>query len=369
MKFTVIRSHFLEALQLVQNIVQARPALQITSNCLISAEGGQLVLTTTDLDLSAKSILTQDVEITTEGATTLPVKRLVSIVRALPEGQITFDIDNDDVARVDCGATFFRLIGMAAKDFPPISEPAADARSFTIDQGIFKEMLRKTSYATSKDETRKVLTGVLMQFNDAKLTMVATDGKRLALVEQELEFPPEDACEMVLPPKTVSELLRLLGSEGPLKIYKQPTQAVFACDAFELSSKLIDGIYAKYQQVIPTKCDERVTIERELLNSALGRVSLMAAEKTGGAKLTFAENQLTIMVQSSDVGEARETIAVKYSGPEMQALYNPTFITECLNSLDTDEVVFELSEGHSPAVIKSNDLPFLYVLMPLRLGK
>ena len=188
MKFTIERASFLDALQKVQNVVPARSTLQILSNALLVAEDGGLTLTTTDLDISVRCKVEAVVE--EAGATTLPIRRLVSIVRELSDAAIEVAVDDTDTATVQCGSSYFKIVGLPRRDFPPV--PEADGTVFfRIDSGVFREMLRKTSYAVSTDETRRVLTGVLLAFRDGKLTTVATDGRRLALVEHEIEFPPE----------------------------------------------------------------------------------------------------------------------------------------------------------------------------------
>lgn len=367
MKFTIVRSKFLEALQTVQNVVPSKPALLITANCMIAAEDGKLLITATDLDMAVKCEVTEDLTIDEPGKTTLPVRRLVSIVRELPEGQITFEINEDDVASVQCGASYFRIIGLQAAGFPGVAQYSESDASFVFDQGKFREMLKKTYYAASTDETRRILTGVLLSFRDGKLTVVSTDGRRLALVEMELEFHEEDECEIVLPPRAVGELLRLLQTEGPLRIYRQTNQVVFVFDNSVFSSKLIEGVYPNYRQVIPTGCDEHITLEREMLLGALRRVSLVATDKSNSAKLTFADNQLTVVTNTPDVGEARETLPIKYAGKSISVIFNPEYIMDCLKNLDNDEIYFELSEGHCPAIIKC-EIPFIYVLMPLRIS-
>ena len=228
-------------------------------------------------------------------------------------------------------------------------------------------MLRKTSYAISQDETRRVLNGVLMAFKDNKLTMVATDGRRLALVEQEIEFPPEAEAELILPNKAVTELMRLLSNEGDLKVYAQTNQAVFEIGTTMMSSKLIDGVYPNYRQVIPGACDERVVIEREALLSALRRVSVVTTDKSNATRLTFSANQLTISINTPDVGEGRDTLPVKYAGKEISIIFNPEYVMDPLKNIDDDEVYLEMNDGHSPALLKCN-VPFLYVLMPLRIS-
>ncbi len=368
MKFTVIRGRFFELLSNVQSVVPGKPNLQIISNVMIQAqEDNTIVLTTTDLDVSVRAALVTDVKVDEPGATTLPVKKLVDILRMAPEGEVQFDIDNDDIARVVTGAAKYRVIGLPVRDFPVLKEPGEDAKCFSVDKSIFREMLRKTSYATGTDETRRTMTGVCLQFNDAKLTMVATDGKRLSLVEQEVEFPPENNCEMILPQKTVAGLSRLLNSDGAMQIYSHVGQIVCDCGAFRFYSKLIEGVYPKYQAVIPTTCEERVSILREELTSSIQRVSIMLNDKSSAVRFSFADGALTLSANNSEAGEATDVLPVKYSGVALAATYNPSYLLDCLRCLDGEEVIFELGSGNTPLVIKSPGVPFLAVVMPLRI--
>jgi len=364
MKFTVLRSVFLEGLMTVQNVVSSKGTLQILSNALIQVDNNQMIITTTDLDISMRCVITCDVE--KAGSTTLPIRRVVSMLKELNEGNVTVQVEDDDEAKFQSGSSFFRIIGMPMRDFPPI--PATEGKfCYRIDQGVLKEMLRKTSYAASLDETRRVLNGVLMAFKSNKLTMVATDGRRLALVDHEVEFPEQAETEMILPTKAVNELMRVLLNEGEVKIYAQKNQVVFEIGTTIMSSKLVDGVYPNYRQVIPSGCDERVTIEREELLRAVRRVSVMATDKSNAVRLTFSANQLTINITSQEVGEGRETIPVKYAGKEISIVFNPEFVMDPLKNMDDDEVFFEMIDGHSPALLKCS-VPFLYVLMPLRLN-
>ncbi len=364
MKFSIVRSKFLDGLQRIQNVVSGRGTLQILQNAMIEAEDDRLCMTTTDLDISERCYV--ECQIEEPGSTTLPIRRLASIIRELDEGKIMVEVDEDDVATVQSGSSYFKIIGMSVRDFPPV--PVTEGKfCYRIDQGVLREMLRKTSYAISQDETRRVLNGVLMAFRDNKLTMVATDGRRLALVEQEIEFPPEAEAELILPNKSVTELMRLLSNEGDLKVYAQTNQAVFEIGTTMMSSKLIDGVYPNYRQVIPGACDERVVIEREALLSALRRVSVVTTDKSNATRLTFSANQLTISINTPDVGEGRDTLPVKYAGKEISIIFNPEYVMDPLKNIDDDEVYLEMNDGHSPALLKCN-VPFLYVLMPLRIS-
>jgi len=331
---------------------------------LVTAQKKKLWLTTTDLDITVRCGV--EAEVLKSGSTTLPARRLFSIVRELPESTIEITVDEKDVATVSCNSSFFKIIGLSEDEFPPISKPEAKY-SYHIDQGVFREMLRKTSYGVSNDETRYVLNGVLLSFKENKLTMVATDGRRLALVEQEIEFPREADAEMILPSKTVNELEHTLADEGEMNVSAKDNQILFEFGDVVIASKLIDGTYPNYKQVIPAQCEERITIEREVLISSLRRVSLLTTEKSNATKFTFAKNKLVIVMNTPDVGEARETIPIKYTGKEISVAFNPEFMMDPLKTLPDDEVYIELTDELSPGVIKC-DIPFLYVLMPMRLS-
>jgi DNA polymerase-3 subunit beta len=363
MKLTLDKAALLEGLQTVQNVVSVRSTLPILSNALLTVQGGGLYLSTTDLEVSVRCKVEGDVE--SEGSTTLPVRRLSSIVRELPESSVIIDIDDKDQASVTCGASFFKIVGMPGEEFPPIPTADEGSLSYHLDQGVFREMLKKTSYAASTDETRYVLNGVLLSFKEGKLTMVATDGRRLALVESEVEFPTESEMDMILPSKAVNELQHVLKDEGDLRISAKDKQVVFEFDGIMVASKLIDGTYPNFRQVIPSQCEERVSVEREALLTALKRASLITADKASATKLTFENNNLVILTSTPDIGEARETIPIKYSGKEITVAFNPDYMMDPLKNLANDEIAVELTDNLSPGVIKC-DIPFLYVLMPMR---
>ena len=365
MKFTVEKSSFLEALLSVQNVVPARSTLQILSNALFKAEDGVLSVCTTNLDVGIRCMVPAKID--EAGATTLPIKRLVGIVRELGDGAIDVEVDDNDTAKLRSGSSFFRIVGLAVRDFPPLPQPESKV-CFTLPSEVFREMLRKTSYAVSEDESRRIITGVLLSFKDAKLTVVATDGRRLALVEHEVEFPPEIENELVLPARTVAELQRLLKDEGDVRIFVQGKQAIFQYGDTILATKLIEGTFPNYRQVIPPTFDERVEVAREDILAALRRVSVIASDdRSVPTELTFSGGELVVTMQNPEVGEARETVPIKYGGKEMKFTFNPEYVMAPLRNVETDAIFIELSDGHGPATFKC-DLPFLYVLMPLRTG-
>jgi len=364
MKLKIPKASLLESLQRVQNVVALRSTLPILSNVLLKATKGRLSLSTTDLDVSVQCSVAADVQ--KNGATTLPARRISSIVRELPDKPIEIDVDEKDVTTLKCNSSFFKIMGISHEEFPPMAKPESKY-SYRLDQNTFKDMLRRTAYAASNDETRHVLNGVLLSFKTNKVIVVATDGRRLALAEHEVDIPSEAQVDVVLPTKAVNELLHTLNDEGEMDLVADASKMTFEYDDLLLSSKLIEGTYPNYKQVIPAQCEQRVTLERETLLTALRRVALLTTDKVNATQLTFGKNKLVVSTTTPDVGEARETVPVKYSGPEITVAFNPEYMMDPLRNLASDEVFVELTDALSPGVIKA-DIPFLYVLMPMRIG-
>jgi DNA polymerase-3 subunit beta len=364
MKLTVSREKLLEGLQTVQNVVSTRTTLPILSNVLIQAEGGALRLTTTDLDVSVRGTVEADIE--REGATTLPARRLFNIVRELPASEVSIEVDSKNVATIRSGPSFFKILGLAQEEFPQL--PAFEnPKVFTIRQRDLKDGVRKTSYAISTDESRYVLNGILCSFKENKLTLVATDGRRLALVDIELEFPRANETEIIVPTKAVNELQRSLTEEGDVKVSIAENQVAFELNGALIISKLIEGNYPNYRQVIPAETKERVALERELFLHAVHRVSLLASEKSNSVKLVFSKNNIDIMANTPEVGEAKETLPVNYRGKDFSIAFNPEFLMAPLRNLTEDEVYLDLIDEMSPGVVKVQTA-FLYVLMPMRIS-
>ncbi len=377
MKFTINRDHFANGLAQVLNVVGTKASMPILSNVLIEAEDGQIALTTTNLDLGIRCRI--KAEVTEPGSLTLPVRKLASIVRELPKLEVQLEVAQDsDQAKLTSGGSLFRIMGIARDEFPPL--PAfAEGRTFTLGQETLQTMLKSVSYAMSGDEQRYILNGVYFNFEDGKLSMVATDGRRLAVIGNEIETTEENSGSLILPAKTVQELQRLLGQGEDAKVAFNERQVAFELavsedseaagliDNIYLVSKIVEGNYPNYRQVIPKETEHRIKVERELLQECVHRASLVTSDKNNLVKFKISENLLEISGQSSEYGESRETMAIAYSGPEVTVAFNPGFLMEPLKALDKDEVFFEFKDEFSPGVYKTLD-DFLCVVMPLRLN-
>jgi len=364
MKFSATKEKLLEGLQQVQNVVSTRTTLPILSNVLLQAKEGAVHLTTTDLDVGVRGSFEANVD--KVGATTLPARRLFTIIRELPSSEIAIEVDGKNAASIRSGQSFFKILGLPEEEFPPLPK-FENAKVVTMRQKDLHDGLRKTAYAISTDETRYVLNGVLFSFKENKLTLVATDGRRLAMLDIELEFPRSHEAEIIVPTKAVTELQRLLKDDGEVKISVGSGQIAFDLNNTLLVSKLIEGNYPNYKQAIPSEAKERVTLERETFLNSLRRVSLLASDKSNSIKLNFSKNNIEITANTPEVGEARESLPVAYKGRDFSIAFNPEFLMAPLRNLAEDEVFFDLIDEMSPGVLKIQT-PFLYVLMPMRVS-
>ena len=340
MKFAVTKEALLEGLQRIQNVVSTRSTLPVLTNALLETTKTGLRLTTTDLEVAIRCEIVAQVE--KAGATTLPARRLAAIVRELPASEISLETDAKNISTLRCGASYFKIYGLAKEEFPAFPS-FKDAKTYTIRQSELKDGLRRTSYAISVDETRYVLNGILFSFKENKLTLVATDGRRLALFDS-------DRLDRLSDYEALGENLVSFEQNGS-----------------QLVSKLVEGNYPNYRQVIPGEAKERITIERESLLNSVRRVSLLSNDKTSSVRLNFSRNNLDITANTPEVGEAREALAVVYRGRDLSIAFNPEFLMDPLRNLSNDEVHLELIDEMSPGVIKINT-PFLYVLMPMRVS-
>ncbi|HRT04220.1 MAG TPA: DNA polymerase III subunit beta [Kiritimatiellia bacterium] len=364
MKIKVNKEAMIDCLQKVQSVINPRNALPVLSNVLMKAQKGKLELTATDMSLTVRATL--DADVAEAGTTTLPAKRIFGVFRELSVDEAEMEVSDQNVASIQAGSSYFRIHGISEADYPNLPE-MADPKAYVIDQAAFRNMLKLTSYAASVDANRPLLNGVLLSFKAGKLSVVATDSRRLALVEHEVEFPADAEMDLIVPLKTVEELLRTLAETGTVKILATPKQIAFEFDRVLIVSKLVEGTYPNFRQVIPQANGERVAMERETLLTAVRRTSQLVIDAVSGVKLTFTKNRLEILATAPEIGEARETMDVKYKGPDIAISFNPAFLMDPLKALTTDDVYLDLLDDTSPGVLRSS-ISFVYVLMPIRVS-
>jgi DNA polymerase-3 subunit beta len=369
MNLTISKEQMINGLQAVQNVVSTRTTLPILSNVLLRAENDRLEFTATDLDVTISCAV--EAKVKKPGASTVPVKKLFGIVRELSNLELDLEVDEKHNCSILCGASFYKINGLGAEEFPPLPQ-FKDDRKVVLPQETVKSMMKKTSFAMSADESRYVLNGIFISLKDQKMTMVATDGRRLALVDGEVDIAENSQGDFIVPAKTVNELNRLLQDKGEVEIRYAENQASFSLKdekggSVLVITKLIEGNYPNYRQVIPGEAKERISLPREEFLHALRRAEIMTSEKSNSVRLTFEKNKLEITANSPDVGEAKETLTINYKGANLAIAFNPRYVIDPLVALTNDEVFIELIDELSPGVLKILG-PFLYVVMPMRLG-
>jgi DNA polymerase-3 subunit beta len=375
MKFKINRDHFNNGLAQVLNVVGSRSTMPILSNVLIEAvTDNEVSLTTTNLELGIRCKI--KAEVLESGKLTLPAKKLATIVRELPNSDVELTV-KDLRSLISSGGSKFRLMGLNAEEFPPLPE-FDDDKMYQIRKHELIQMLKSVSYAQSTDENRYMLNGVYFNFEENKFTVVATDGRRLALNGKKLEVPKESEGSLILPLKTVNELLRISGSDSSVKISFNQRQVAFDVQVTEedsstglvggiyMVSKVVEGQYPNYQQVIPSHVEHRIKIERELMMECIKRSALMVSDNNQSVTFKMANNLLEINGKSHEYGESHETMAIDYDGPEVRVSINPFFMMDPLKALSQDDVFFEFKDEFSPGVFRDME-EFICVVMPLRL--
>lgn len=366
MKLVVTKEALLEGLQRTQNVVGTRPTFAVLSNVLLETVEGGLRLTTTDLDTTIQCQIPAQVE--RPGLTTLPVRRFAAIVRELFGREVSIETDSKHVSSIRCAASYFKMFGLPKEEFPNLPE-LKNSVVIVMKQFHLRDGLKRTSYAISMDETRYVLNGILFSFKDSKLTLVATDGRRLALYETELELPRSQEREFIVPTKTINELQRILNEDGELCVSITSNTVAFHLGNTLLISKLVEGNYPNYRQVIPDEIREKIKLEREMLLNIVRRVSLLSVDKTSSVRLIFTKNNMDIVAITPEVGEARESLPILYRGQDFSIAFNPEFLLDPLRNLPDEQIDLDLIDEMSPGVIRTpTGSNFLYVLMPMRVS-
>ena len=375
MKFKINKEHFSTGLRQVINVVGSNNQIAVLKNVLLKAEGDTVMLTTTNLDLAIRCAVKAEIE--SSGEITLPVKTLAKIIMSAPKQEITVESADGMSAKISSGDATYKLNGLKSEEFPPLPS-FVDQHNYEFNPQELFNMLSSVSYAKSTDENRYVLNSVYFNFSEDKLTLVATDGKRLALISRELKLEQEEDGSIILPAKTVTELEKLLTQGAAVKISFNNRQVAFDISVGEesanngltgsiyLVSKILEGNYPNYKQVIPKEAEQRIKVERELMLEAVQRASLVANDKQKLVRLKMSKNLLEVSCQSVELGNYNETIEIEYDGPEVQIGFNPEFLQHPLSKLTKDEIYFEFKDENTPGVFKTLD-NFLCVVMPMRL--
>jgi DNA polymerase-3 subunit beta len=367
-KITTKTSELLAQLQTVARVASTRSAVQALAGVQINAEQSPPQLRATDMEVGLR--VPVSAEVARPGVAVLPARLLLDVVRALPGDDVSLELrSSEQDVEVVSGSATFHLRTLRAEDFPPLPEPG-DGDTVTVPADAFVATVTKVARSASRDETRPVLTGVLVSASHQELRMVATDSYRLSVKETQLEQPLDGSFEANVPARALQELARIAQqSEAErLTVSARPSQIVFEVDGVVLSSRLIDGQFPNYRQLLPESVEHELHVSGQELGEVVRRVSLLA-QKNAPLRLSFREGEVTVSAQTPDVGEASETLPVSFHGEPFEIGFNPEFLRDGLESVDSGDLVLKLISPLRPGLIESGDgSGFVYLIMPIRLN-
>ena len=362
LRLTCDRDALSQAASLVSRAVSARTTVQILGGVLLEVQGDRLMLAATDMELSLRTSM--EAEVAGEGRIVVPGRLLVDVTRVLPENDVSLEHRPDEGSMLlRCGTAEYRLYTYSPEDFPRLPE-VGESSLFEVDRELFLETVSRVSRAASRDESRPVLTGILVRFEGRKLVMAATDSYRLAVKETELaaEAPP---LEAIIPARALAEVSRIAQGADTVRLGLEENHAVFTTEDAWLTTRRIDGQFPDYKQLIPDTFEYELTLPRSELLDVVRRTAVMAQRGTA-LRLRFAEGELSVSAQTQDVGEARESLPIAFAGDPLDIGFNAEFLREGIESVDDDDLGLKLISPLRPGLIIAQD--FSYLIMPIRLA-
>jgi DNA polymerase-3 subunit beta len=371
MDFTVARGDFLRELQLVQGIVERKSTIPILANILLSARGDGVHLSATDMDVGIETLC--GAEVAAEGSITLNARRLMDIARKLPDAPIRLHLDDETWVRIECQSIRFRIAGQPEREFPALGDRDF-GDSVELDGADLRTMIEKVLFAITTDDPRYSLNGALLQVEGGRLTLVATDGHRLALVSRPAPKGARD-LKVIVPRKTLSELQKLSEGQEKVRLGQKANQMFFEAGYRLLQSNTLEGKFPNYEKVLPPANDIELRLATEALSGALERVSLLSTDRTRAVRLALRQGELELSSSSPEIGEAHEVLPVAHEGKEMVTCFNARYLLDMLGVVGSVEVVLALKDEQTQGLLKpvygdedKADEDYRYVVMPMRLS-
>jgi DNA polymerase-3 subunit beta len=371
MEFTVSKADLVRELNLSQGVVEKKTTIPILSNVLLEASGDRLSLTATDLELGIRCATPATLK--SAGAGTIPAKKLLDYVRLLPDGEVNFKFSDNHWATITCGRSRTRIAGMSRESYPELPEMPAPLAQLPI--GLLASMISKTIFAISAEESRFTLNGALLVLSEGSVTLVATDGHRLSLVEYENPLGSPAPYRALLPRKAMGELLKLASDaedkSAAVDFAGDDNHLFFQLGSRLLISRKLTGNFPDFERVLPKGHSHTVELDREEFRAAIERVSQFADERSRAIKVRFADNEATIHSSLSESGESEESLAVEYGGPTVEIGFNAQYLLEFLRAVPEAKVAFHFKDAQSAGELtpagEGVDYKYRYVVMPMRI--
>ena len=368
MEITVQRADLARELQLVQGIVERKNSIPILSNVLLEASGNDLHISATDLDVSLRAGCTATVA--KNGAVTLGAKKLYEIVRALPEGEVHLKLLPDEHTQIVSRSASFKVAGLPQEDFPSLPE-AKTTETISLPGEVLLDLVRKTSFAITGEDARYYLAGALLVLNKDGITMVATDGHRLAYAHRSVALSNVKGSQRVLVPrKAINELSRLVEGGADAGYAQVENHLVFNVGHRTLACKTIEGQFPAYEKVIDAGGDKKLLLARDAFSMALRRVSLLSSERSRAVRIALGTDEVALLASSPELGEAREVLEAEHKGEPLEIGFNAQYLLEFLAAADSEQVVLQLSDQESSGLLRphgESETDYRYIVMPMRL--
>jgi len=368
MKFTITREQFQEGLQAVAGSVPTKTTLPVLSNILVEAIHDGVRLSGTDLDIAVSTIVPASVD--QEGSITVPARKLAEIVRELPNASIRITASGEQRVTIECGRSKFRLLGLPKDEFPAFPAVKFDG-GWKATAGNLQKLITHVAFAASTEESRPILNGVLWELRPDRMRMVATNGHRLARMDVPTATTGGAQADLIVPPKALEQIRKLFSAEDEIEVARSENHLGFRSATTQVFTRLIEGPYPNYEQVIPRENDKVMTADKGAITSALRRMSIVASDQTHRIRMAFANGSCKLSVQTPDLGEAQEEVTVTYEGDTLEIGFNAAYMLEVLKYIPTDEVrmTFKAPERAATCEPVGWDDPasFLALVMPLRL--
>jgi len=368
MKFTITREKLHEGLGAVAASVPSKTTLPVLANILVEASKDGLKLSGTDLDISVSTTIPASVD--QEGATTLPARKLVEIVKELPNAAIRMSSSGEQRATIECGKSKFKLLGLSRDEFPAFPTVKFEG-GWKVAAKDLQKLISHVAFAASTEESRPILNGVLWELRADRMRMVATNGHRLARMDVPTSGQGGGQADLIIPPKALEQIRRLFGGDEEIEIGRSDNHLGFRSTTTQVFTRLIEGPYPNYEQVIPRENDKSLTADKAGLAAALRRMSIVASDQTHRIRMAFTNGACKMSVQTPDLGEAQEELAVAYEGDSLEIGFNAAYMLEILKYMPTDEVrmTFKAPERAATCEPVGWDDPasFMTLVMPLRL--
>lgn len=367
MKFTITRERLQEGLLAVANAVPSKTTLPVLSNILVEALEGGIRLSGTDLDIAVSTVVPAEVD--AQGAVTLPARKLVEIVRELPSAAIRIAAAGEQRVNLECGRSRFKLLGIPRDEFPTFPAVRFEG-AWMVTSADLQKLISHVAFAASTEESRPILNGVLWELRKDQMRMVATNGHRLARMDVAVSGHGEPS-DFIVPPKALDQVRRLFGAASEVEIARSENHLGFRAGQTYVYTRLIEGPYPNYEQVIPRDNDRIAVLDRQAFASALRRVGVVASDQTHRVRLGFAAGTLKFTVSTPDLGEAHDEMAVTYDGEPLEIGFNANYLLEILKFMPTDEVRVTMKAPERAATLEpagwDDPASYLCLVMPLRL--